>query len=82
MPQENKISCTKKGTSCLSGRRKMEQSRNESTAFVLKIKQLCGAKWTGEVRVSLQDPTAKLKSQLFELTGQPIHTMKLMCSGK
>ncbi|ELR11499.1 UBA/TS-N domain containing protein [Acanthamoeba castellanii str. Neff] len=49
---------------------------------VLKVKQVCGAKWTGDVSISLDATAADLKSKLQNLTGQPLHTMKLMCSGK
>jgi len=49
---------------------------------VLKVKQVCGAKWTGDVSISLDATAADLKSKLQSLTGQPLHTMKLMCSGK
>jgi hypothetical protein len=49
---------------------------------VLKVKQVCGAKWSGDVTISLDASTEDLKSKLQQLTGQPVHTMKLMCSGK
>lgn len=49
---------------------------------VLKVKQVCGSKWSGEVVVALSDSTLALKEKLHRLTGQPVRTMKLMCAGR
>jgi hypothetical protein len=60
----------------------MEEQTASQGEVVLKVKQVCGAKWTGDVSISLDATAADLKSKLQNLTGQPLHTMKLMCSGK
>ncbi len=49
---------------------------------LLKVKQLCGTKWAGEVEMALCATSLDLKKRLHEITGQPIATMKLMCAGK
>ncbi len=59
-----------------------DKQREAQGEVVLKVKQVCGAKWTGDVSISLDATAADLKSKLQSLTGQPLHTMKLMCSGK
>jgi hypothetical protein len=54
----------------------------EPQAVQLKIKQIFGAKWQGDVSMPFSCTTLQLKQKLYEITAQPVPSMKLMCAGK